>query len=128
MLARFAGVPSGAGDSDRAMGLLETVATRAQGRGAAAHRRRGAAAAWPPPTRIASSTPSAIDELQRARTLYATAGDRSLEARCVMELAAIHRREGKPVEAIALARSAVAAFRNCTTRRAWSTPPKCSST
>ncbi len=99
-----------AGDRDRATSRLETVATRARAEGQTrieGEARRHLASAYSYREQYAQ----AIDELQRARTLYATAGDRSLEARCVMELAAIYRRKGTPVEGIALARSAVAAFK-----------------
>ncbi len=87
-----------AGDRERGLGLLETVATRAQAEGRprieGEARRHLASAYW-----SREQYAHAIDELQRARTVYATAGDRSLEARCVMEMAQIHRTEGKPAEA-----------------------------
>ena len=99
-----------AGERDRAMGLLETVATRAQAEGQPrieGEARRQLASAYTYRQQYAR----AVDELQRARTLYATAGDRSLEARCMMELAQVHRTQGKRAEAIALARSAMTAFK-----------------
>jgi len=99
-----------AGERDRAMGLLETVAKRAQAEGQPrieGEARRQLASAYSYRQQYAR----AIDELQRARTLYATAGDRHLEARCVMELAEVHRSQGKSAEAMALARSAMTAFR-----------------
>jgi tetratricopeptide (TPR) repeat protein len=92
------------------MGVLETVATRARDEGQPrieGEARRHLASAYSYREQYAR----AIDELQRARTLYATAGDRSLEARCVMEMAEVHRTQGKPAEAMALARSAMAVFR-----------------
>ena len=99
-----------AGESDRAMGLLETVARRAQAEGRPrieGEARRQLASAY----RYREQYGRAIDELQRARTLYATAGDRTLEARCMTELAQVHRTQGKPAEAMALARSAMTAFK-----------------
>ena len=99
-----------AGERDRAMGLLETVATRARAEGQPrieGEARRQLASAYSFHQQYAR----AIDELQRARTLYATAGDRSLEARCMMEQAAVHRSQGKPAEAMSLARSAMTAFK-----------------
>src|SRR5688572_2357881 len=95
-----------AGERDRAMGLLETVAKRAQAEGQPrieGEARRQLASAYT----YREQYGRAVDELQRARTLYATAGDRSLEARCMMELAQVHRTQGKRAEAIALARSAM---------------------
>src|SRR5262245_43147857 len=99
-----------AGDRDRAISLLENVATRAHATGELrieGEARRHLATGYS----YREQYGRAIDELQRARTLYATAGDRSLEARCVMELAGIHRTQGKSAEALALARSAMTAFR-----------------
>ena len=65
-----------AGERDRAMGLLETVARRAQAEGQPrieGEARRQLASAYT----FREQYARAIDELQRARTLYATAGDRS---------------------------------------------------
>ena len=100
-----------AGDRDRAMGLLETVARRAQAEGQPrieGEARRQLASAYT----FREQYARAIDELQRARTLYATAGDRSPRG-------PLHDGAGpgppharaRPAEAMALARSAMTAFK-----------------
>ena len=56
--------------------------------------------------------PRAVEELIRARDLFARAGDRQSEARCLLEIAQILRRQGQLPEAMRLARSAASSFRD----------------
>ncbi len=98
------------GDRARATGLLETVVTRAQGEGQPrieGQARRQLASAYT----FNDQHPRALDELIRARELFARAGDCQLEARSLLEIAQVLRRQGKLVEAMRLARSAASSFR-----------------
>ena len=100
-----------AGDRDRAVAVLETVRTRAQAEGAPlieAEARRHLGSAY----LALEQFDRAFDELTRARTLYAAAGDRPLEAQCVLALANLRRSQNQPAEALALARTAAAAFKD----------------
>ncbi len=100
-----------AGDRARATGLLETVATRAKGEGLPrieGEARRQLAFAH----EYSEAFPRALDELTRARDLFARAGDRQLEARSLLDIAQVLRTQGKVAEAAPLARSALAAFRD----------------
>ncbi len=100
-----------AGDRDRAVAVLETVRTRAQAEGAPlieAEARRHLGSAY----LALEQFGRAFDELTRARTLFAAAGDRPLEARCVLAMANVRRSQNQPAEALALARTAAAAFKD----------------
>ena len=99
------------GDRARATGLLETVASRAQGEGQPrieAEARRQLASAHV----FTEQYPRALDELIRARELFARSGERRLEARALLEIAQVLRSQGKLVEAMRLARSAASSFRD----------------
>ena len=100
-----------AGDRARGTGLLETVASRAQEEGQRrieGEARRQLASAHV----VSEQFPRALDELLRARELFAHAGERRLEARALLEIASVLRSQGKPAEAMRLARSAASSFRD----------------
>jgi CHAT domain-containing protein/Tfp pilus assembly protein PilF len=99
-----------AGDGGRAHILLETAVSRAHAEGLPlleGEGRRQLAAGY----QFLEQYPRAFAELARARALFAGAGNRLLEARCALEMAQVRRTEGKAAEAMTLARSASALFK-----------------
>jgi len=99
-----------AGDRSGALAVLDTVLARAQAERLPlieAQARRQLSTAYV----YTEEWPRAIEQLQKARALFAAAGDRGLETRCLLDEAVVRRSEGKAAEASAMGRQAAATFR-----------------